>query len=73
MDILKWVWRVVFLVAAIMWLAPLGYMQYAFSASSMDGLSAWSLLSMLHMFSMPLLIWIPVEVFFSLHRVLTSE
>ncbi len=75
MDLLKWVWRALFLVAAVLYLSPMVYMQYTYSAlSSYDyGTSFYSVLNMLSLLTAPLLIYIPVEVFFHLHKVSTSE
>lgn len=72
MDLLKLVWRVLFLVAVVVYLTPMIYMQFAFSFG-MDGNDFWSFLNMLSLVTTPLLIYIPVEVFFHLHKVSTSE
>jgi hypothetical protein len=76
MDLLKLVWRVVFLVTAGLYLAPMVYMQYVYSppiSYSPDGVNFYSALNMFSLLTTPLLIYIPVEVFFHLHKVSTSE
>ena len=72
MDLLKGLWRVLFLVAVVVYLTPIIYMQAGFSFG-MDGNGFWSFLNMLSLVTTPLLIYIPVEVFFHLHKVSTSE
>lgn len=70
MEILKWVWRASFLLTAGLYVSPMLYMQYAFSAGD---LSAYAIADLLSLITTPLLIYIPVEVFFHLHKVSTSE
>ena len=70
MEILKWVWRVAFLITAVIVLWPMVYMQYAFSTMGNYGSpsmidTGYSMINMLSLLSTPLLIWIPVEVFFN--------
>lgn len=74
MDLLKWLWRVLFLVAVVVYLTPLVWMQFSPSSAYGVGVSDfWSFLNMLSLVTTPLLIYIPVEVFFHLHKVSTSE
>ena len=73
MDLLKLVWRVAFLLLAALYIWPMLYMQVAFSG--LDGLFSdfYSLANTASLVTSPLLIYIPVEVFFHLHKVSTSE
>ena len=74
MDLLKWLWRVLFLVTVVVYLTPLVWMQFTVSYAYGVGVSDfWSFLNMLSLVTTPLLIYIPVEVFFHLHKVSTSE
>jgi hypothetical protein len=80
MEILKFVWRFLFLITACIYLYPMVYMQYAFSMMSDPIMGSsdtfdtlFSLLNMVSLVTAPLLVYIPVEVFFHLHKVSTSE
>jgi hypothetical protein len=79
MEILKFIWRVLFLLTAVIYLYPLVYMQYAFSmmsdpimGSSETSDILFSLLNMVSLVTAPLLVYIPVEVFFHHHKISNS-
>jgi len=79
MEILKFIWRVLFLITAFIYLYPLVYMQYALTMMSDPIMGSpdtfdilFSLLNMVSLVTAPLLVYIPVEVFFHHHKISNS-
>lgn len=74
MEILKWVWRACFLLTAGIYVWPMLYMQFAFSAAGYDGnpFSIYSIANLISLVTTPLLVYIPVEVFFHHHKISNS-
>lgn len=74
MEILKWVWRACFLLTACVFVWPMLYMQFAISvmAYGESGFSPFAITNLVSLVTTPLLIYIPVEVFFHHHKISNS-
>ena len=68
MEILKWVWRACFLLTACVFVWPMLYMQFAFSVMAGQDFSPFAITNLVSLVTTPLLIYIPVEVFFHHHK-----